>query len=166
MTVTLSMKKRIKRINRIIALVIFTGAIFFSCEEEDLGPMTNNSQGLFTASVGGNDFDRNTLSVTLFTTDADSTLEIVATDNTDNIITLTVNSLEIDSYDVRSSNAIAQFRRNVGNGVTVSENTTSGTINISSVNRVDNTVSGSFFFETENTTISNGVFTNLIYSVE
>ena len=154
------------KLRHIIALVLFTGAIFFtSCDLEDVDPM-NEGLGRVTASINSSSFTANSISASLFVTETDTTFEVVATDNDDNIITLMVNSLQQISYDVNSANAVAEFNRNVGSSVSISENTTGGDIVISSVNEEAQIISGSFSFNTDNSTITNGEFANINYTIK
>jgi len=155
-----------KKLKNIIALVLLTGAIFFtSCDIEDIDPM-NEGLDRVTASINSTTFTASSISASLFVTETDTTFEVVATDNEDNIITLMVNSLEQTSYDVNSSNAVAEYDRNVGSGVSISENTTGGDIVISSVNEDAQIISGSFSFTTDNSTITNGEFANINYTIK
>lgn len=161
--------------NTIYFLVLITiPFVFSSCEENGIFfPTSTQSTGVFEVIFDG---------VIFTTTNADFSLEgddiIISAihSNTSETITLRVKDFDINSFSFEGQNNIASYipSDSVSNQVwsTFDETNSRGTIQFTSIDFSNNTVSGIFNFIARNQTtgslkaFTNGIFTNIPISVQ
>ena len=154
-----------KKINiKILNPIILIG-VFLSCEPSEVEPIS--SKNTVNATIDSKSFVSGSDSANLYVSGVDSNLEVYAKSASNNVVILNMKSLKESNYTHGSEvNPLIYFtyKESIGGGGnTFSENSITGTLNITEHNTTGKYVSGTFNFETSSHKIQSGKFKQVSY---
>lgn len=156
------MAKQIK-IN-LIALILTGIGAFLSCNPETVSP--DAVKGSVTATINNVTFQSVEINANLFVSGVDSTLEVVSTSPENEVIEIAIKTPRPNtSYSFNASgNSEVDFTyKKIVNNVTLSQNTTSGTLLITDFDLNTRKINGTFSFVTDESEINNGVLKQVFF---
>jgi len=140
----------------ILTLALIGAGVFLSCDPELISPTVTSS---VSANVNGDVVSSVSIDANLFTINEDSTLEISATLEEGSVLEFAIKQPQsglVYEFTTVGENAVSMIFKKSSAGITLSENTSSGSLEIISYDLTTRRISASFSFVTDQSQITNG----------